>query len=272
MKTQSLLAAFICCGVTPAYAAVVNTVTDMSLTGSTVDGIVGGLGDNYTGTVSGGGTGFGGPVGGGTLSLDSDNSGVYFGFSGMGDISDNSIRVYLDTRSGGFTELSDAAGFNDFDDFGRERVSRPVAGGLTLPFEADFGWIITPAFGGFQALFELQTGGNGSLIGQGSGVVADPIGEFPSNPTYEFFIPYANLGMSAGDDVDFVVVYGNNAGQDDAFISSEGFPGPLNVDVNPGNGPLVLDDFHRLTTVPEPATASLLGLGAMAMIRRRKNV
>ncbi len=253
----------------PASAGLINTVVDTTPGGATVDGTV--TGGEYVGTVSGGGGGFGGPVGGGTLSVDSDANGVYFGFSSMGDISGNSIRVYFDTKPGGFTELSDAAGFNDFADFGRERLSRPASNGLTLPFAADYGWIISPAFGGFQSLFELATGGNGSLIAKNSGNSGTAIGEGPSNATYEFFLTYENLGIEAGDLVDFVVIYSNNDGQDSAFMSNEGFPFQ-DSGSNFGNGPVTIANFHRLVSVPEPASLALCAAGIALMgTRRRKN-
>src|SRR5687767_15115124 len=91
------LAAILSCAA-PAFGAVVNTVVDTTLTGANPDDTVNG--GEYVGTVSGGGTGFGGPVGNGTLSVDTDAAGVYFGFSNMGDISGNSIRVYFDTQPG----------------------------------------------------------------------------------------------------------------------------------------------------------------------------
>ena len=131
----------------PAMGGWIDTVVDTTLIGANPDGTV--SGGEYVGTVTGGGTGFGGPIGNGTMSLDSDLDSLQIGLSGLGDYSGNSIRIYFDTRSGGHTTLSDASGFNDFDDFGRERLSRPASGGLTLPFEADFGLIISDAFGGF---------------------------------------------------------------------------------------------------------------------------
>lgn len=256
-----------------ASAGVVDTVIDTTPGGATIDGTV--SGGEYFATVSGGGGGFGGPVGGGTLSVDSDANGIQFGFSNMGNISGNSIRVYFDVAPGGYTELSDGAGFNDFADFGRERLSRPASNGLTLPFAADYGWILSPAFGGFQALFQLQPGGNDSLVFTGNGVVGagspnggNPISENPSNSTYEFHIPYGDLGISPGAVVDFVVIYSNNNDQDSAYMSDEGFPFQI-LSGNPGNGPVTLSDFHRLVTVPEPATVTLL-LGGLALVARRR--
>lgn len=248
-----------------APAGLVDTVTDTSIAAPTVDGTVNG--GEYVGTVSGGGGGFGGPIGGATLSVDSDASNMYLGLSGLGDYSGNSIRIYFDTQSGGFSELSDAAGFNDFADFGRERLSRPASNGLTLPFDADFGLIISPAFGGFYALFQLATGGNNSLISQPSTGTA--VGENPTNSTFEISIPYSSLGgVTPGDAIDFVVIYGNNNDQDSAFLSNEGFPFQ-DPGGNYGNGPATINDFHRLVTVPE-ASAFVFGGVACALIALRR--
>lgn len=248
-----------------ARAGLINTVVDNTPGGATVDATVNG--GEYVGTVSGGGTGFGGPVGGATMSVDSDANGIYIGLSSLGDYTGNSIRVYFDTKSGGYSELSDSSGFNDFGDFGRERLSRPASNGLTLPFAADYGWIISPAFTGFQAMFELTPGGNDSLDYAGLGVNTTSVGESPTNSTFEAFIPYANLGMTAGANVDFVLIYSNNNDQDNAFMSDEGFP--FQTAGNPGNGPVTLANFHRLTTVPEPASVGLLGIAAAALLRRK---
>lgn len=259
--TCSAVAAAAALGI-QAGAGVVDTIVDTTPGGATVDATVNG--GEYVGTVSGGGGGFGGPVGGGTLSVDSDSSGVYFGFSGMGDISGNSIRVFFDTAPGGF---ADNSAINDFGDFGRGLISG-LANPFTFPFDADYGWVISPAFGGFQALFQLAAGGDNSLNFAGNGVVGDPIGENPSNGTYEFFIPYVDLGISAGDTLDFVVVYANN--NNPAFVSNEGFPFQGNND-NLGEGAVSVADFHRLVTVPEPGSLALLGLGGLLIARRRRS-
>ncbi len=249
-----------------ASADVIDTVFG-SGTGATVDGSV--AGGEYAATVSGGGGGFGGPVGGATLSLDTSATGIHFALSGLGDYSGNSIRIYFDTRDGGFSDISSTGGFNDNGDFGREQLSRPARDGVTLPFAADYGWVISPAFGGFQALFELATGGAHSLIFAGNGVNTSPVGEFPTASTFEAFIPFADLGISAGDTVDFVLLYANNGGFGDAFLSDESFP--FQFGSNPGHGPATVDDFHRfITTVPEPGSMALLGLGGLALLRRRR--
>jgi len=71
-----------------------------------------------------------------------------------------------------------------------------------------------------------------------------------------------------GDIVDFAVTYANN--NTPAFVSNEGFPGPLGSD-NLGEGAATLSDFHRLNTIPEPASLALIGLGTLAMVGRRRH-
>jgi len=88
-------------------------------------------------------------------------------------------------------------------------------------------------------------GGNGSLVAANTGNSATGPGSGPTASTFEIDILFSNLGLSAGDSVDFVVVYANNNDQDNAFMSDEGFPGPI-AGGNPGNGPVTLTDYHRL--------------------------
>lgn len=251
--------------VVPAHAGLIDHVIDTTPGGPTVDGTVN-VGE-YVGTVSGGGGGFGGPIGNGTLSVDSDANGVYFGFSGLGDFSGNAIRIYLDSRSGGFNDLS-GSGISDFGDDLRGWLSRPAEQGLTLPFDADFGWLVSPYFGGATPLYELQAGGDNSFNEITSGVQTSSPGEFPTNPEIELFVEYSSLGMSAGDPLDFVVIYANQ-NNGDRYMSDEGFPFQVQGG-NPGQGPVTLNDYDRISTIPEPATIGLLAIGAIGFIRRRR--
>ena len=273
MKTVFVVAAAGLAGA--AIAGPVN-VTDNTSGGAVVDGVIGA--NEYSITIAGNGaSGFGGPVGGATLHLDADDNGIYFGLSNLGDISGNSIRVYFgsDAFAGGFTELSSAAGFNEQADFGRAQISRPAGDGVILPFAADFGWLISPAFGGFQALFDLETGGDNSLIFAGNGVNATPVGENPSNAVFEAFIPFADLGILRGDDLQLTVLYANNnsGAPEGAFLSNEGFPGQGFADNpggNSGGSPLTLPNFIEFNTIPTPGAAAMLGLAGLAATRRRR--
>ena len=79
---------------------------------------------------------------------------------GITSQNDNSMVVYFDTVAGGF---SDNSTIGDNADFGRGRVSS-AANPLTYPFQADYALVMSPAFGGFTALFQLQAGGANSLV------------------------------------------------------------------------------------------------------------
>lgn len=270
IATPALLAAL----ALPASAGVVDTVVDTTAAGAFVNGSVA-VGE-YVGTVSGGGSGFGGPIGGGTVSVDSNANGVFFGFSGLGDFSGNAIRVYIDSVPGGISDLSSAGGFNDFGDFNRERFSRIAANGVTLPFDADSGFILASAFGGLGTGYQLTPGGNGSLTPYSVGATFSAVGEFPTLPEMEVFIPHADLGTTPGDTIDFVVTYANQNDASSAFLSDESFPFQF-AGGNPGDGsagPIIFEDFHRLVTteqpIPEPASIALLAAGGLMIARRRR--
>jgi hypothetical protein len=244
-----------------AISGLIDTVVDTTAAGAVLDGTI--SPGEYVGTVSGGGSGFGGPVGGATLGLNSDLANIYFGFSDLGDMSNNTMVIYFDSRAGGF---ADNAAFTQDGDFGRARASN-MGDPLTFPFLADYALVVSPAFGGFTALFEFVAGGDNGFIFQPSS--ATPVGEFPSNSVIELAIPLSSLGTSSGADIDFVVTYGNN--ESPSFVSNESFPFQFG-DNNPGNGAVTLVDFHRLTTVaiPEPNTfiLALFGLAAAGLVCR----
>lgn len=251
-----------------AMAGLSATVNASNISTPTPDGSIT-PSDGYAGSFASGNSGFGGPFGQGKMHVANDLSKFYFGFSNMGDISGNAIRIYFDTKSGGTTQLSSAAGYNDNGDFGREMLSRPARDGLNLPFAADYGFIISPAFGGFSALFELTPGGGNSLT-YNPGSSGTAVGENPSNGSYEFSIDLSALGVSAGDNIDFVVVYANHGGFNDGFVSNESIP--VQFGDNPGNGPVTVNDFARYAStsaIPEPAALSLLGVPALMLLRRR---
>jgi hypothetical protein len=240
-----------------ARAGLVSTVTVASPQTATLDATIGA--GEYSGSFTAGGNGFGGPIGSSTLNVTNDGSKIYFGLTNLGDYSNNSIRIYIDSKAGGYSELSNAAGFNDFGDFGRERLSRPAKNGLVLPFAADYGWIFSPAFGGFQALFQLQPGGNNSLVFQPGGS-STPVGEYPTKSTVEFSVDFTSLGINPGDKFDMVLVYANNNDASSAYMSNEGIPFQFSGG-NPGEGPVTMSDYVRVQTAVDSGTDGSIAAG-----------
>ena len=77
----------------------------------------------------------------------------------------------------------------------------------------------------------------------------------------------ANLGVTPGNSFGVVATYLNNGNafrSDEAFVSAGLAPG------NVGQNPVTFQGFDTVSTVPEPSSAALLGLGALAMITRRR--
>lgn len=250
----------------PAMGALVTTQVDTNADGATVDGTLGtdeyGIGNSYAYT--GGGGGFGGTHGSGTLYAESDGTNLYIGLDIQGDLGSNIIGVFLDTRSGGF---SDDTGMDDAADGGRalaSNLTRDVQDNFDLAadFVLEFG-------NGFTNLFELQSTGNSHIF---SAPGAAGTGGNGAAGFREASISLAALGLSAGDSLDFFSVLISDTG----FASNEGLPNP-NIANNPGfdnadngGGAVTWSDRHRFTIIPEPASLALVGLGGLAMISRRR--
>ena len=103
-------------------ALVTSHVDASSTTGATVDGTIGGSeynGYSYSGA-SGSGSSFGGALGSGTLFFESDATNLYVGLD-CGNLGTNIVAVFLDTKSGGFSNDST---LGDTVDGGRAVASR----------------------------------------------------------------------------------------------------------------------------------------------------
>jgi hypothetical protein len=226
------------------YGALVDTRTDTDSVGATVDGTISaneyGAGNSYF--YKGGGGGFGGPLGNGTLYFQSDASSLYVGATIAGGLGGNIIAVFLDTKSGGF---SDDSTLGDLADGGRAVASKLTRDPQdNFPVRADY---VLEFGNGFTNLFELKLGsltfiGPVSAGTGGNGAAGDR----------EASVSLATLGSSPGSNVDFFTVLIS----DSQFSSNEGVPNP-NFGSNPGFGspsvPITWPDFNRfVVAVPEP--------------------
>lgn len=249
----------------PAFGALVDTRTDVDLAGATVDGT---LSSNEYGAAnayaySGGGSGFGGPLGSGTLYMQSDATNLYIGLQIQGALGSNIINVYLDTRSGGFT---DDTSMTDTADGGRavaSKLTRDVQD--NLPVAVDFAL----QFGStFTNLFELTTGSHNFIAPGAAGTGGNGAAGFR-----EASIPLATLGLTPGSSVDFLALLVS----DTSFSSNEGVPSMGDVN-NPGfdnsgngGGAVTWSNFNRFNLIPEPASVALCGMGLLLIAGRRRS-
>jgi hypothetical protein len=248
-----------------AYGGLVTSHTDGDAVGAVPDGVISpneyGPGNSYSYT--GGGGGFGGTLGSGTVYFQSDATNLYFGFQPGNNVQDNVV-VHLDTRAGGFTD----ADMNDTADPGRNLLSnltRDVDDPFPTGFVPDYGLVV----GGFgMVLFELNAGNTpGHLIfKQFDGTFTG------NNPALarEIAIPKANLGNPAGA-INFLASYGS----DTNFMSNESIPAEVfNAGGNPGfdNGgsPVLRENYDQFNMIPEPSSLTLLAIGALGFLLRRR--
>ena len=243
------------------------TVTDTDPGLATVDGTIGG--GEYPGSYSGINSGFGDVIGTGSLfHIDSDLSGnLVLGLDSAAGIGANdSFVIYIDSVSGGFTNLNS---FTDTIDDGRKAISGTTNGTdhsnieFAPGFEADYAISFDA---GFVGLFELQGGAAHNFV-TGSGPTT-------SGTSYEWGgMTLADIGLSAGDSFNFVGTL-LNVKTDSAFRSDE-FLGvdsstvaPGNIGAAPNTVTLAAGDFNTFVSIPEPATLGLMGLGLLAVARR----
>ena len=247
-----------------AYGGLVTTHTDGDAVGAVPDGVISpneyGAANSYTYT--GGGTGFGGTLGTGGLYFQSDANNLYVGFKPGGNV-DNNVIIHLDTRPGGFTD----ADMNDTADPGRNLISnltRDVDDPFPAGFVPDYGLVM----GGFGiVLFELNAGNTPNHL---NFVQYD--GTFTGNNSAlarEIAIPRASLGNPGI--INFLASYGS----DTNFMANESIPSEVfNAGGNPGfdngNAPVVREFYDQFILVPEPSSLTLLAIGAIGFLHRRR--
>ena len=247
---------------TAAHAGLVDTINDNSpgLSGAidgTLDADEFGAGNSQK--VLGSGTGFGGTVGNGSLYLDSSATDLKVGFTPGASINDNLV-IYIDSRAGGVLDSD----ISDRQDGSRYSVTDPLRDG-NIDFGRDFLPDFAIVIGGFGFVsFELTPGTDITFK------------EFFGNPASTTGTSYREASFAKsmlGDlgDFNFVVLYASS----DGYLSNESMPGGIAGD-NPGFGTagtsLTIPGYDRfqVQVVPEPGAWAALGLGAAAMLRRRR--
>lgn len=216
-----------------------------------------------------GNTGFGGPLGTGNLVMTDDGTTLNITFN-AGASNNDYLVIYFDTVAGG---LADTVGVDDHGDNNRGAISGDTGGSHVVfasGFAADYA-ISSPGAGAgsnFAGLWKVVTGGDNSL----PYVNTANIGGSQSATTLS--VALADLGVAPGGSFNFVATYAAGGGwlSNETVGSSLTSPGSNSgAGVNAGNdGVVTFIDSVAYTTVPEPGALSLLGLGALGLLRRRK--
>lgn len=215
---------------------------------------------------TGGGTGFGGTLGSGRVFMDFSSTKLNMGLVLGNNLNDIAV-VYLDTKAGGQTDAT----MNDVSDGGRRAIS-DLARDSNEVFDAAFRPDYAVIFGNFgNVLFELKAGAAHTFI-----QFTDNGGAYASNNSSinrEISINRSDIALSGPlPSFTWSAFYVSNNG----FMSNESMPAwaALNGAGNPGFGTSGtnrdVSGYNRFAAVPEPGTMAALGLGAVALIRRRK--
>ncbi|MFN3528302.1 MAG: T9SS type A sorting domain-containing protein [Bacteroidia bacterium] len=176
-----------------------------------------------------GNTGFGGPVGNSSMSWNDDGTTITVNFTkGAGDFNDAMV-IYLATGATGRTSISSQV--NDRQDLLRSAISFMEAAtghSLNLPsgFQATHAIGINTGFGGLWAIPASGAIGNNGLTFVSS--VSSTLSA-SNQAGFTFSFTWAQLGLSAGDPINFVATYLNPFGGDGnlGFAANEGYGGGL---------------------------------------------
>jgi uncharacterized protein (TIGR03382 family) len=221
------------------------------------------LAANYSGN---GNSGFGGPIGLGSLTLTDDGttvSGTFTkGANGFNDV----LVLYIDSVGGGF---ADTSGFADGNDGLRKAISG-FDGGTNrslLTFSGmtpDYALALGPSSDNFGGLWQLVNGGGNSLNFVSS-TNLNPTGN-NNSPTYTFSFNLADIGITPNSGASFKILgtYTSNSG----YRSDEAIAG--NTSGTQGWNAFTQTASVTYNTVPTPGVLALLGLGGVALGRRRR--
>jgi hypothetical protein len=225
----------------------------------------------YSNSVSGSGSNFGNVLGGGSFSLTQTGGAISLSFTkGAGSFND-AVVIYFDPDGGSPAGFADTGGFTDNADGLRRAISGFDGGSRsTLFFAPGFNATHVIAFkpfgagNGFGGLWQLANGGSHPFLASVS------LTPETNNPTYTMGFNMSDLGLTPGQNFNFVATYIAESG----FRSSEFLgvaSGPAN---NPGYTDIVLggNDYNRFVSaaVPEPGTLGLLALPFLGVFFRRK--
>ncbi|MFO0492221.1 MAG: hypothetical protein ACK51T_07255 [bacterium] len=204
---------------------------------------------------NGGGSGFGGTLGSGSITMEVVNSGADLRITFVpGNNVNDYVAIYLDTRAGGFTD----AQMDDSADGGRRVISNLTRDSDdTFPILPDFGFAF---WSGTQTVgFELTAGNTPGHLNYFAGSY--------SNAGWVQTISLAALGNPT--QIDWFAAYTS----DSNYNSDESLPNSNIAGGNPGFGAagstVAYTSFNRYL-IPTPGAAALLGLGGLALGRRRR--
>jgi hypothetical protein len=252
-------------------------------------------------------TGFGPAPNGSELSAiycKSDANGVTLFFAGALESNFNKLNVFFDTKSGGQNQIGGTNATNDgwasryngfrfdtgFDADYMMIFRRGFFGGAK--FDVDYAEIgttnganiasfntVTPSNANFGLGFNIGYTSSTSSIGGTAGAAVAAGQPLLSLGGIEVFIPYAALGLSAGQTFKLSAMINNG---DHNYLSNQ-FAGSLPVGTGNlgGNGTggftgnvggIDLNNFagDQFIVVPTPGAMALLGLGGLVAARRRR--